>query len=460
MTQAETLVALQAAMFAGTGQLYWDLNHYPFLVSPYMPLFFAASAGLDWLGAPPLAAGRWLSAASVLLIVWLSWKLLSLCTANFYARWIGTALVAVTANLWVWGTVGQVDVAGVMFSLAALYQYTRYENGGNAAALRWAGVFVVLALFCKQTLIAAPVAIALTLALSHFRRAVWFSVAVGGFLLGAVVAMNLYTEGRFFDNAVRANLNPFSTKKMSSQLEYFTLVAGSLVLIAAAGAGHAWRKRDLLLYLYLAAALGVFLLTAGKIGSDLNYQVEPLLALALCSAWTLDRLDFFPRLFRADRGAATLLQIPLMLYVVVNLGVTLKTLAERIMLEPVRREEYQALRPYLENVPGNVISLELDPLLHAHGRLDVEGELFAAPRYVVLSDPEPVRRDLLDGKIPVVILFEDIFGGKRWTDIIEDMPTLPEAHLDAIRKNYRLVARVPGALLDGVYVYRPVTVKP
>jgi len=59
-----------------------------------------------------------------------------------------------------------------------------------------------------------------------------------------------------------------------------------------------------------------------------------------------------------------------------------------------------------------------------------------------------------------VILFEDIFGTKRWTDTIEDLPTLPQAHLEAIRKNYRLVRQVPGALLDGVYLYQPITVKP
>jgi hypothetical protein len=220
-------------------------------------------------------------------------------------------------------------------------------------------------------------------------------------------------------------------------------------------------------------AAGVFAVTAGKIGADLNYQVELLLALALCAGWTLDRIEFFPRLFRGDRGTVTLLQLPLLLYVVVNLGITAKTLVDRVMLEPVRRQEVAVLRPLIQNARGVVISVQLDPLLHALGRIDVEGELYAAPRYRAawsdsrlrpgsiavgtdgLSDPEPVRRDLEDGRIPLVILYEDIFGPQSLTAAIEDLPTLPKAHLDAMRKRYRLVRRVPGPLLDGDFLYEP-----
>jgi len=280
ITPAETLVALHSVMFSRTGQLYYDLNHYPFIVSPYMPLFYIASVGLERLGAPPLAAGRVLSAIATICIIALAWSLLGICTSNRYARWTGTLLVAITANLWVWGTVGQVDVAGVMFSLAALYQYARYRQDARAAALAWAGLWVLTGLFFKQTMIVAAAAIVLTLAGTNLRRAFWFALAVGGIALGAVLALNSFTDGRFFDNTVRANINPLSVTKIRSQLEYLALVGGSLMVIAALGARRAWRDREPL-YVYLLAAAAIFTLTAGKIGADLNYQVELLLALGL-----------------------------------------------------------------------------------------------------------------------------------------------------------------------------------
>jgi hypothetical protein len=473
ITPAETLVALHSVMFSQTGQLYYDLNHYPFIVSPYMPLFYIASVGLERLGAPPLAAGRVLSAFATICIIALAWGLLGICTSNRYARWTGTLLVAITANLWVWGTVGQVDVPGVMFSLAAFYQYARYRQDARPSALAWAGLWALTGLFFKQTMIVAAAAIILTLAGTNLRRAFWFALAVGGIALGAVLALNSFTDGRFFDNTVRANINPLSVTKIRSQLEYLALVGGSLILIAGAGARRAWRGREPL-YVYLLAAAAIFTLTAGKIGADLNYQVELLLALGLCSAWTLDRLDFFPRLFRGDRSAVPLLQLPLLLYVVVNLGIAAKTLAARIVIEPVHRRELAALRPLLETARGPVISMQLDPLLHVLGRVDAEHELYAAPRYRApwadsrlpagsvavgkdgLSDPEPIRRDLEDGKIPLVILYEDIFGSQPLTKTIEDLPTLPKVHLDAMRKHYRLVRRVPGSLLDGDFLYEPI----
>src|SRR6266481_1049521 len=107
-TTAETLVALHSVMFSRSGQLYYDLNRYPFIVSLYMPLFYVASVALERLDVPPLAAGRLLSSSALLGIIALTWRLLGMCTSNRYARWTGTVLVGITANLWVWGTVGQV----------------------------------------------------------------------------------------------------------------------------------------------------------------------------------------------------------------------------------------------------------------------------------------------------------------------------------------------------------------
>src|SRR5262249_7034048 len=173
-----------------------------------------------------------------------------ICTTNRYARWTGTLLVAITANLWAWGTVGQVDVPGVMFSLAALYQYARYRRDARPAALAWAGLWALMGLFCKQTMIAAAAAIVLTLAGTRLRRAFWFALALGGIALCGVLALNGVTGGRFFDNTVRANINPLSVTKIRSQLEYLALVGGSLMAIAAAGARRGSSEREPL-YAYL-----------------------------------------------------------------------------------------------------------------------------------------------------------------------------------------------------------------
>ena len=55
----------------------------------------------------------------------------------------------------------------------------------------------------------------------------------------------------------------------------------------------------------------------------------------------------------------------------------------------------------------------------------------------------------------MVILYEDIFGSQPLTAAIEDMPTLPKAHLDAIEERYRLVRWLPGSLMAGNFLYQP-----
>jgi hypothetical protein len=455
ITQVESIVAVHALTLSQTGHLYYDLNHYPFTVSPYMPLFYSAAAGLDRLGLPPLLSGRLLAIGGLLGILLLSWKLLGRIVSDKYARWAGTLLVAGTANLWGWGTVGQVDILALMFSLAALDQYFRFRASEDTRALIWSAVWLGASLFTKQTMVAAGVTIGVSLATSSPRRAFWFALGVGGVLLAGVLALNSATDGRFFDNAVRANVNPFSVDKFRRHIEYLTLAGGSLIVIALAGARAAWRERSPL-YIYLATSAGLFLLIAAKLGSDLNYQLEILLALGLCAGWALDRLKFFPRLFSGDRSAVTLLQMPLLLHLIVNFGISAKTMIGRVALEPVKRQEAETLRPLIEKAQGRVISVQIDPLLHTRGRMDVEPLIYTLLVKAGLSDPEPVRRDLENGKVSLVILYEDIFGPQRLSALIEDMPTLPPAHLAAIRKHYRLTRRVPGSLLDGDFLYEPI----
>ncbi len=64
------------------------------------------------------------------------------------------------------------------------------------------------------------------------------------------------------------------------------------------------------------AAAGVFLLTAAKVGSDLNYQIETVAALSLCAGVALARLDYFPLLFQRSTSWVTLLQLPLLFHIV------------------------------------------------------------------------------------------------------------------------------------------------
>jgi hypothetical protein len=374
-------------------------------------------------------------------------------TGNRAASFAGTILLASSANVLYWGTVGQVDMLGLCFSLAAFLAYSRYRAGGKLAPLVQSGVLIALAIFTKQTFLAAGVAITLLVFLNHRRRGVWFAACTGSCGLALALALNGLTAGRFFDNAVLANLNPFSAYKAWQHLQYFLPVAGCLLLLAAAVWMGPRGGRFHPFHVYLAAAAAVMALTAPKVGSDLNYQLETMAVLCLCAGWSLHRLDFFPLWLRRDPGWVTLLQIPLLLHLTLNSVLAAKTVLERNLLETFRRREMAALGPYLENSPGSVLSVQIDPLLQAGKRLEVEPLIYTLLVRANAVDPGPVLRDLEQGRFGLVVLFEDVNGPKLWNDA--EIPSLPEAHLRAIRENYRLIAHIPGPLLDGDYVYVP-----
>jgi hypothetical protein len=136
LTQVESIVGMHAAMLAGDDGLYYDLQQYPFTISPYGPVFYSLSAALQRLGLPVLAAGRLISVAARLAVLFLSWRLLLLHTSNRAASLTGTILLASSANVLSWGTVGQVDMLGLCFSLAAFLAYSRYQASGKLARRR------------------------------------------------------------------------------------------------------------------------------------------------------------------------------------------------------------------------------------------------------------------------------------------------------------------------------------
>jgi hypothetical protein len=195
-------------------------------------------------------------------------------------------------------------------------------------------------------------------------------------------------------------------------------------------------------------------LTAPKLGSDLNYQLETMAVLGLCAGWSLHRLDFFPLWQRRDPGWITLLQIPLLLHLALNLALTAKTVLVRNMLEEARRQELAALRPYL-TPEKRVLSVQIDPLLQLGKPLEVEPLIYTLLVDAGLADPEPVRRDLAEGRFSLVILYDDLFAGSMLAENPE-VPSLPEAQLKEIRDHYRLVAHIPGPLLAGDYLYEPI----
>ena len=453
LSPPESVVAAQSLMLAHDGTLYYDLKHYPFTVCAYMPSFYWLQSGLIRAGVPAFQAGRWISFAALLGLIALCGRIALLYTGDRHAAWVASLAAASSSLLGSWGTVGQVDMLAAFFALAAFYNYSRVEVRG-ANSLWIAGVYAALAVFTKQTMIAAPATIFLCLWIRDCRKALWFGALVGGGFAAIVLAINMALDGRFFANTVFANMNPFSAAKFLAQFRYLVSISFGMLAIVVVSFGRLLRGRALAPGLYLILALLVFLGTAAKVGSDTNYQIESTILLAVCAAIGLHQIDFFRLYFERSRSWITLLLIPLALHVVIGYRASANVLLARLVNEKLFRAEIGQLKPYIQPSGGLVLSTDFNAMVRLRRRMDVEPLIYNLLVSVHRIDPEPVRSDLARGAFSTVILSEDVFQPRQFGDA--EIGTLPDTQLDEVRRHYRLVQHVPGPFLDGVYVYRPV----
>src|ERR1043166_14555 len=447
----ESIVNAQSVMLARDGTLYYDLNSYPHTVSAYTPLFYLLETGLIKVGLPAVTAGRLLSFAALLGIFALIWRLLLLYTRDRYCAWTGVLLGASTSLLLTWGTVCQVDTLAIFWALAAFYQYSRYAINGERT-LVWAGVFCGIAFFTKQTTIACPAAIVILLWFQRPKAALQFGATLAAAVLAVALAINAALNGRFLQDTVLANLNPFDLKKFGLHIRYLFAAAGQLILIAAAGIKRVRYGRGFAPFVYLGMALLVFAATAPKIGSDFNYQIESNVLLVLCACLALNALDFFPLTFRGSKNWITLLQIPLAIHLVVNFRITENLLLTRFATEQLFRTQVAGLAPYAAD-GGRLLSTDFNAMARLRGYIEVEPLIYKLLAGAGVVNPEPLRRDIAAEKFSTIFLFQDVHEHDANLDV-EVSTFLPE-QTQEIEKHYKLVAQIPGPYLNGIYVYKP-----
>jgi len=452
LSPPESVVAAQSLMLAHDGTLYYDLNHYPFTVCAYMPSVYWLESGLIRAGLSAFHAGRWISFTAFLGLIVLSGRLALLYTDDRHAAWVASLVAASSSLLGHWGTVGQVDMLAAFFAVAAFYNYSRFEVRG-ANSLWIAGVYAALAIFTKQTMIAAPAAIFFCLLTRDRKKALWFAGILGGVVVAAALAINGALDGRFLANTVFANMNPFSAAKFLAQFRYFAAISFGMLAIVAVSFGRMLRGRNLAPCVYLILATLVFLGTAAKVGSDTNYQIESTILLAVCAAIGLHQVNFFRLYFERSKSWVTLLLIPLALHVAIGYRVSANALLSRLMNEKLFRAEIEQLKPYVQPSGGLVLSTDFNAMVRLRQRMDVEPLIYNLLVSVHKVDPEPVRRDLARGAFSTVILSEDVFHPQPIGDA--EIGTLPLAQLEEVRRHYRLVQHVPGPFLDGIYAYQP-----
>lgn len=282
---SEAFLVHQGARLASGEFLYPPIEEFPYLVDNYPPVYpLLEAAGFVFTG-PNFHWPRAVSLLSTLftgaLLAWWAFMI----ARSRAAAWLAALAFLSFYHVYDWSALARVDSAGVLFSILGLVVWLR--GGGIAAAAMWFS----LALFTKQSLFAAPLALLCLLWNEDRRAAGRLLGAMAGFGLAGWAAMLALSEGRAYLHLVAYNQNEYRFR----DLWYYTRHWTTLYTVWGAAPlwilWRAWKdpaavpnapenRAVRLLAWYALFSLGEAAL-CGKIGSAPNYLLSPVCAAAV-----------------------------------------------------------------------------------------------------------------------------------------------------------------------------------
>lgn len=293
---------LQHLLGIPSSKMYGDITIYPFTVFNYPPVYYFAVRFFSVFLPDYLLAGRFISILSAIGVSIVVFCLVVRVTrpgfsnSRFFASLIGASTVFTFAPVSSWSVLMRVDMLALMLSFLGIYAALRSIE--RPALLYFSALVFILALFTKQTMIAAPLA---TFGVMFFLRpklALKVSLVAVGLGSAAFFVLTYITQGGFFLHVIKYNINPFNWAAKVKPLAEQLWIHSGYIFIVLISLSMVWNEvfqnlkcargpknlRLLLLKdpLSLFAILFTiyFLLSAvmifsyGKVGSNVNYFLE------------------------------------------------------------------------------------------------------------------------------------------------------------------------------------------
>ncbi|MCG3175488.1 MAG: hypothetical protein MOGMAGMI_00417 [Candidatus Omnitrophica bacterium] len=433
---AEPVAALSVLELGLRPLIYQDFQVVPYRVYAYNPFYVYLAAALRPLWESVWACGRALSAVGAfaaavsLYTIARSWGARRTLAFTVGAGWIAMPLVfrylcSMRPDLTALGLTAA-GLAVAMSTAGSEPQKRRYLLAAVS------GLCFAAAFLSRQNFVLAPAAVFLARLTERGRRGEgwWTVLACALAVLPVMAFFESATSGAYLRNIVVFNLQPYYPQLVLRNLAghlplHWPMYAAALIVLPQALREN--RSRPLALYALLA--LGE-IVTAGRIGSDENYFLEPLLGAYLMVIWALCRAGRPVRSIALGVVAAILLCL-VPYHVQARQGTLEAITSTERDLEPVRQ--------FLRTVPGPVLSEDMGLLISAG--LPVSYQFFEATQLADrgLFDDRPFLERIRRGDFPVVVVSTDLLHVTR------SQRFRPE-FVRALQEAYRLKGRHVGML--------------
>jgi len=383
-------IVLWFAQELARGHSIYRLPGFPYASSNYPPVAMLLSAALMPILGDGYAAGRLLNFASALIVAALVYRIVKIETRNWRAAAIAGLFFVGSPYIYDWVPLFRADLIGLAFAFGGVYciwEYGRRSSVTSRQAIGYLALGILsflLALFTKQTLIAAPAAAFLAIFLRDKRTALAFAVGLGAIGGGIYLAIDAATGGGFTFGLITSNATVFLPEQLLDLLQRFGSTFPILLFLAAWGWVVRVRARRIGVLEWYALTSLATLGMAGRVGAWENYFFEAITAMCVFGGlqiadgrWLIadSRWQIADSAIRSSQFGSSNLQplisnlqsqiSNLLLPVLLILQLVLLWHDPRVAADLVARDlaANQSLAELLARTPGTVISEDMGALV-------------------------------------------------------------------------------------------------
>ncbi|MCX6645595.1 MAG: glycosyltransferase family 39 protein [bacterium] len=286
----------QAIRLAEGQPLYPTIGPAPYIVTNYPPVF----AGILSIFTDPdnvsFFAGRFISVISTILIALASGSTVGRITGNRNAGWVTGFLVLSSPVIYFWGALLRVDILSAMFEIAAIW----VAISARGKTIFWTVPLLVLAIFTRQSSVEAIFAIGAGLLLFRDDDPIATGskvksglIIIFGWIICialALIFLQAWSGGEFWRHTVIYTKTQFYPERILTALQWIIPSHALILILALFGLRYALSdNRKRIIGLYFIASLATAMLS-GKVGSDLNYFINLIIASACLAGVTASNL--------------------------------------------------------------------------------------------------------------------------------------------------------------------------
>lgn len=407
----------------------------PYIVSNYPPVYIYLLSFLTKIFELPFyKCGRLISLFSTVIAVYIVTTICYKLTKKNFIGAISFGLFLGHPYLISWSSVARVDLLALSLSLLGIYIILFHWKSNLGILL--ATVLFTASIYTRQSyLLAGPLGSSVWLLKNDRKKFYLFFFTLLLLNSSIFIYLNISTENGFFNNVVTANINEYSIIRLLSLLKNFIIIwpiVITFVVITSISRLRDFLKRrqisnipNILFFLlpYIMAA-SITTLTIGKVGSDINYFLELIVALLLSFSLLLNLSGSKSTSLNLLYKLSILSQLLwiLVIILVINMRNVLQLKSDIGQYEKIYKETESATKV------GNVLSDDyLDMVVISGQQIYYQpfeyGQLFKAG----IWNPNNLVMEIEEKKFPLIII-----GG---TELNKEC-CWPEPISEAILNNY------------------------